>query len=440
MPSLSLHLVPVPNRNPAAEVFLLAFDVFISYATKDKIVADAVCARLESAGIRCWIAPRDILPGTSYGEAIIDAIHGAKAMILVFSSSANASAHIPKEVERAVSRGLTIIPFRIEDVAPGKSLDYFIGSVHWLDAMTPPMEKHVDELAATVHKLFPDKTVAPGPPPPIPRQYTQPAVASQTPAASYSPSAAMQSAASGRENVSAASSKAIWIGAAVAILAAVVTAVTLLRSGGNSPNPAPTPTPAPGPISTNPSGDNSGSTTVEKRTSNLPHSLKATADPIVGCYHWFNNGPVTIHSDGSMMGGPFPGHWRLVNASPRVYTFTWPEPVDTVTVSADQRTLNGSDSYGFPTTGARLSGTGGLVGAWRWTNGVTVVVESNGTFGVGSLRGKWRATDDGAGNYIMTWPNVVDTVTLSADGARLAGANQYGTAVSGYKTQPCTAN
>ncbi len=135
----------------------MAFDVFISYASKDKMVADAVCARLEAAGIRCWIAPRDIVAGTSYGEAIIDAIHGAKVMVLVFSSSANASGHIPKEVERAVSNGVAILPFRIEDVAPGKSLDYFIGSVHWLDAMTPPMEKHLDDLAATVHKLIPEK-------------------------------------------------------------------------------------------------------------------------------------------------------------------------------------------------------------------------------------------------------------------------------------------
>ncbi len=133
----------------------MAFDVFISYSSKDKTIADAVCARLESDGIRCWIAPRDIVAGTSYGEAIIDAIHGARVMVLVFSSSANTSGHIPKEVERAVSNGVAILPFRIEDVAPGKSLDYFIGSVHWLDAMTPPMEKHLDDLAATVHKLLP---------------------------------------------------------------------------------------------------------------------------------------------------------------------------------------------------------------------------------------------------------------------------------------------
>ncbi|MFZ0581665.1 MAG: toll/interleukin-1 receptor domain-containing protein, partial [Candidatus Acidiferrales bacterium] len=142
----------------------MAFDVFISYASKDKIVADAVCARLEASGIRCWIAPRDIVAGRSYGEAIIEAIHGAKVMVLVFSSSANASGHIPKEVERAVSNGVAVLPFRIEDVAPGKSLDYFIGSVHWLDAMTPPMEKHLDNLAATVHKLLPVKMGETAPP------------------------------------------------------------------------------------------------------------------------------------------------------------------------------------------------------------------------------------------------------------------------------------
>src|SRR5271154_2363596 len=137
------------------EGLLVSFDVFVSYASKDKVIADAVCARLEASGIRCWIAPRDIVAGASFGGAIIDAIHGAKGVGLGFFSSANASGHIPKEVERAVSSGVAVLPFRIEDVAPGKSLDYFIGSVHWLDAMTPPMEKHLDFLAATVHKLIP---------------------------------------------------------------------------------------------------------------------------------------------------------------------------------------------------------------------------------------------------------------------------------------------
>jgi hypothetical protein len=132
----------------------MAHDVFVSYASGDKQVADAVCATLESHNIRCWIAPRDVLPGIHYGEAIIDAIHECRIMVLVFSSKANMSGHIPKEIERAVSQGVTVMPLRIEDVAPGKSLDYFIGSVHWLDALTPPLEAHLQKLAANVQTLL----------------------------------------------------------------------------------------------------------------------------------------------------------------------------------------------------------------------------------------------------------------------------------------------
>jgi hypothetical protein len=132
----------------------MAHDVFVSYASGDKPVADAVCAMLESHGIRVWIAPRDVLPGIHYGEAIIDAIHECRIMVLVFSSKANLSGHIPKEIERAVSQGITVMPLRIEDVAPAKSLDYFIGSVHWLDALTPPLEVHLQRLAANVKTLL----------------------------------------------------------------------------------------------------------------------------------------------------------------------------------------------------------------------------------------------------------------------------------------------
>ncbi len=69
----------------------MAHDVFISYSNHDKPTADAICAALEANGIRCWIAPRDILPGSDWGEAIIDAIHACRAMLLIFSSSSNAS-------------------------------------------------------------------------------------------------------------------------------------------------------------------------------------------------------------------------------------------------------------------------------------------------------------------------------------------------------------
>jgi hypothetical protein len=138
----------------------VAHDAFISYSSHDKVVADAACALLESRGIRCWIAPRDVTPGMDWGSEIIDAINGARVMVLVYSASANESGQIRREVERGVHKGIPIVPFRIEDVPMSKSLEYFISAQHWLDALTPPLEQHLDYLARTVTLLL----SRPGPP------------------------------------------------------------------------------------------------------------------------------------------------------------------------------------------------------------------------------------------------------------------------------------
>ena len=135
----------------------MAHDVFISYSNKDKPTADAVCAALEANGIRCWIAPRDILPGSDWGEAIIDAIHACRAMLLIFSSNSNASPQIKREVERSVNAGIPVVPFRIEDVMPSKTLEYFISTQHWLDALTPPMEQHLHYLVNTMRAMLAQK-------------------------------------------------------------------------------------------------------------------------------------------------------------------------------------------------------------------------------------------------------------------------------------------
>lgn len=133
----------------------MTFDVFISYSSKDQVVANAACARLESAGIRCWIAPRDIGAGRDWGEAIIEAIECCQVMVLVFSENANQSHQIKREIERATSKGLPVLPMRIEEVLPSRSLEYFIGSVHWLDALTQPLEQHLDRLADAIKLLLP---------------------------------------------------------------------------------------------------------------------------------------------------------------------------------------------------------------------------------------------------------------------------------------------
>ena len=137
----------------------MAHDVFVSHSVKDKGVAEAVVTRLEEDSVTVWIAPRDVVPGADWGESIIDAIESSRIMVLLFSQSANASPQIKREVERAVNKGVYIIPFRVEDIRPARALEYFISTSQWMDAFSPPLERHLDTLARTV------KAVLKSPPP-----------------------------------------------------------------------------------------------------------------------------------------------------------------------------------------------------------------------------------------------------------------------------------
>jgi pSer/pThr/pTyr-binding forkhead associated (FHA) protein len=150
---LEVPVTPDAEAAPSFSKGMSAKHVFVSYSSKDKPTADAVCAELESHGIRCWVAPRDILPGHDWGGSIIEAINGSRVMVLIFSANANTSPQIKREVERAVSKGIPVIPFRIEDVAPVATLEYFISTPHWLDAFTPPLERHLRYLADAVRKV-----------------------------------------------------------------------------------------------------------------------------------------------------------------------------------------------------------------------------------------------------------------------------------------------
>ena len=75
-------------------------------------------------------------------------------MVLVFSSRSNRSEQVLREVERAVSKKVPIIPFRIENIMPSEEFEYFISSAHWLDAYSPPIERHIETLIRSVESAI----------------------------------------------------------------------------------------------------------------------------------------------------------------------------------------------------------------------------------------------------------------------------------------------
>lgn len=125
-------------------------DVFISYSSKDRVIADAIVSNFEKNGIRCWYAPRDIGPGDDWGKAITKAIDASSVFLLIFSGNANSSKHVLDELYYCLAEEKIVIPFRVENLNPSGAMRLHLSSLHWLDAYAPSWEAHIDRLFETV--------------------------------------------------------------------------------------------------------------------------------------------------------------------------------------------------------------------------------------------------------------------------------------------------
>jgi TolB-like protein/Flp pilus assembly protein TadD len=107
--------------------------VFISYASHDAAVAQKVCSALEAAGFSCWIAPRNVVPGTLYADGIVHAIDESSILVLILSEQAIASAHVGREIERAVSKRHPVVALRIDAAPLTAAFEYFLNQSQWIE-------------------------------------------------------------------------------------------------------------------------------------------------------------------------------------------------------------------------------------------------------------------------------------------------------------------
>lgn len=116
----------------------MSHDIFISYSSKDKTTADAICHVLEENKLKCWIAPRNIRSGKNYPEQIMDGLRAAKLVVLVFSKNSQESVFVNNEIDAAFSFNKSIISFKIDETLPENKMGFFLKTKHWLDAYPDP--------------------------------------------------------------------------------------------------------------------------------------------------------------------------------------------------------------------------------------------------------------------------------------------------------------
>ena len=127
---------------------------FISHSSQDAEWAQRVCDSLEKRKLKCWIAPRDITPGSEWGAAIIDGIDRSRVVVLILSSNANESPQVRREIERAIGKTIPVLPVRIEDIRPQGALEFALSNTHLLDAFTSPVEARLSQLGTAVESLL----------------------------------------------------------------------------------------------------------------------------------------------------------------------------------------------------------------------------------------------------------------------------------------------
>jgi len=104
-------------------------DLFLSYSSVDKSLAERLCALLEAAGLTCWIAPRDIKPATDWPTAIKEGIRSSKLFVLLSSDHSLNSREVQREVLLADQEQRPLLTVRIDDAQVPDALAYFLNRV-----------------------------------------------------------------------------------------------------------------------------------------------------------------------------------------------------------------------------------------------------------------------------------------------------------------------
>ena len=136
--------------------------VFISYASHDTSLAQKACSALEAAGSPCWIAPRNVVPGTHYADGIVRALDESTVLVLILSEQAVASAHVGRELERAASKHHPIIALRINTAPLTPAFEYFLNESQWIEVGAEGTDGAIAKLVDAVRRHL--NPTAPGEP------------------------------------------------------------------------------------------------------------------------------------------------------------------------------------------------------------------------------------------------------------------------------------
>ena len=142
--------------------------IFISHSSKNSAIARNICSELEKNGFECFFSTRDIKAGSVYAEELIDGIDRSDILLLLLSSASNTSPHVLREVERACSKNIPIVVYKLENVTLSKAMEYFLMTHQWVDKNTGNDAAALIPILKDIENRKNNNAAATGTPQPVP--------------------------------------------------------------------------------------------------------------------------------------------------------------------------------------------------------------------------------------------------------------------------------
>ena len=139
-----------------------AADVFISYSREDKDRVLDLATKLRAAGVSIWIDQGGIDGAALWGEAIVNALEGAKVLLLMVTESAVRSHNVAKEVVLTSERKGHILPVLLDQTAIPPSLRYPLAGIQQIEYFQGDPNENLKAVLRSLQKLGVKVGAAPG--------------------------------------------------------------------------------------------------------------------------------------------------------------------------------------------------------------------------------------------------------------------------------------
>jgi adenylate cyclase len=125
-------------------------DVFISYSREDQERVLLLAGKLRAAGVGLWIDQGSLDAAAMWGQQIVEALDGAKVMLLMITPAAVRSDNVAKEVTLISERRGHILPVHLEHTVIPPALKYPLAGIQHIELFTGDPE---DKLQAVLKSL-----------------------------------------------------------------------------------------------------------------------------------------------------------------------------------------------------------------------------------------------------------------------------------------------